>query len=408
MRLREREADVYCEEMSGLVLEFSNTNPRLFYRNEQSIAIRMRVSDNVVEVVGHLGSTDVDKLLDRSIHTRRYVDTRWSIPRASRSLCENIVDVSIVEDPDGIALDLGYTVLNLLNSMRGVLSFMFRNAKIRIAVERRYRAYGNTYGDRVEEMLTRLRISIRSPLFKLDIGASTLSALPLSYFENVLSFLETMCRAIYVSRSSSESAYRSIVIPPHVLDKILRTFIASHLLAESIHRIELGGYATGSDLSIVIDGGAPGMFYSKSFDDEGIATKRVVLVDRGRVVFHLSTSYTAIPLGLELAGCSSRYRNFPDVEPFPPNIVIPPGDLDINDVPTPLLYVLDARATDTDRVELVGLLIDGRSHVEISRTEVDAVKLLRCAKPCRTPISTGYIVAPYIGVDIECLRGLSG
>lgn len=59
-------------------------------------------------------------------------------------------------------------------------------------------------------------------------------------------------------------------------------------------------------VTLVDDGTLPGLLGSWPFDDEGVRTRRTVVVDRGRLASYLLNSYTARKLGLKTTGNASR------------------------------------------------------------------------------------------------------
>jgi len=60
------------------------------------------------------------------------------------------------------------------------------------------------------------------------------------------------------------------------------------------------------NLTIIDDGTIPGLFGSSPFDDEGVSTRRTVVVDKGILKSYLLNSYTARKLDLKTTGNASR------------------------------------------------------------------------------------------------------
>jgi PmbA protein len=59
-------------------------------------------------------------------------------------------------------------------------------------------------------------------------------------------------------------------------------------------------------LTVADDGTMPGLFGTSPFDDEGVASRRTLVLDRGRLSSYLLNSYTARKLGLRTTGNASR------------------------------------------------------------------------------------------------------
>jgi PmbA protein len=69
---------------------------------------------------------------------------------------------------------------------------------------------------------------------------------------------------------------------------------------------QLGRRIAGDNITIVDDGTVPGGFGSRPFDDEGIPTRRTIVVERGVLQSYLLNTYAARKLGLETTGNAAR------------------------------------------------------------------------------------------------------
>jgi len=69
---------------------------------------------------------------------------------------------------------------------------------------------------------------------------------------------------------------------------------------------KLGERVASEALTIIDDGGLPGLFGSTPFDDEGVISRRTPVIERGVLVNYLNNSYTARRLGLKTTGNASR------------------------------------------------------------------------------------------------------
>jgi len=69
---------------------------------------------------------------------------------------------------------------------------------------------------------------------------------------------------------------------------------------------KLGEQIAGENLTLIDDGTIPRLFGSSPFDDEGVPTRRTVVIDRGVLKSYLLNSYTARKLGLKTTGNASR------------------------------------------------------------------------------------------------------
>ncbi len=69
---------------------------------------------------------------------------------------------------------------------------------------------------------------------------------------------------------------------------------------------KLGEKVAAETLTVVDDATMPGLFGSSPFDDEGVATRRTVVLDRGVLSSYLLNTYSARKLGLKTTGNASR------------------------------------------------------------------------------------------------------
>jgi PmbA protein len=69
---------------------------------------------------------------------------------------------------------------------------------------------------------------------------------------------------------------------------------------------KLGEKIASEALTIIDDATMPGLFGSCPFDDEGVASRRTVVIERGVLKSYLLNTYTALKLGLKTTGNASR------------------------------------------------------------------------------------------------------
>ncbi|HTR39898.1 MAG TPA: TldD/PmbA family protein [Bryobacteraceae bacterium] len=69
---------------------------------------------------------------------------------------------------------------------------------------------------------------------------------------------------------------------------------------------KLGERVASEHVTIIDDGTIPGLFGTSPFDDEGVPSRRTVVIDRGVFQSYLLNSYTARKLGLRTTGNAAR------------------------------------------------------------------------------------------------------
>src|SRR5262249_54806486 len=69
---------------------------------------------------------------------------------------------------------------------------------------------------------------------------------------------------------------------------------------------KIGEKIAADSVTIIDDATIPGLFGSSPFDDEGVASRRTVVIEQGVLVSYLLNTYTARKLGLKTTGNASR------------------------------------------------------------------------------------------------------
>ncbi len=69
---------------------------------------------------------------------------------------------------------------------------------------------------------------------------------------------------------------------------------------------KLGERVAAENVTVIDDGMLPGLFGTSPFDDEGVPSRRTVVIDRGVLQSYLLNSYTARKLGMRTTGNAAR------------------------------------------------------------------------------------------------------
>jgi PmbA protein len=102
-----------------------------------------------------------------------------------------------------------------------------------------------------------------------------------------------------------------VVFEPRTARSLLSNiFEAVH--GESIYRQasflagKLGQKVASENLTVIDDGTLPGLFGTSPFDDEGVPTRRTVVIEKGVLRNYLMNTYTARKLGMKTTGNAAR------------------------------------------------------------------------------------------------------
>jgi len=102
-----------------------------------------------------------------------------------------------------------------------------------------------------------------------------------------------------------------VVFEPRVAASLLENlFEAVHGMMiyrhESFLAGKLGEKVASEKLSLIDDATIPGLFGTSPFDDEGVASRRTVVLERGVLKSYLLNTYAARKLGMKTTGNASR------------------------------------------------------------------------------------------------------
>jgi PmbA protein len=126
-----------------------------------------------------------------------------------------------------------------------------------------------------------------------------------------------------VGRRAAERALRRLgarKVPTQNVPVIFEARVARSLLnnifeavsGDSIYRGEsflagkLGETVASRHLTVIDDATIPGLFGTSPFDDEGVPSRRTVVIEDGKLQTYLNNSYTARKLGMRTTGNASR------------------------------------------------------------------------------------------------------
>jgi PmbA protein len=127
----------------------------------------------------------------------------------------------------------------------------------------------------------------------------------------------------YVGRTAAQRALRRlnarkvetqkvpVIFEPRTARSLLdNIFEAVHGMSiyrhESFLAGKLGEKVACEGLTVIDDGTIPGLFGTSPFDDEGVASRRTVVIERGVLKSYLLNTYAARKLGMKTTGNASR------------------------------------------------------------------------------------------------------
>jgi PmbA protein len=216
----------------------------------------------------------------------------------------------------------------------------------------------NSEGSQVGAGFTRVAFANSSGFFgSYEMGSYSLFSEPLAiagdskqrdYWMTVARCRRDLDAPEHVGRRAAERALRRLGARPVatcevpvIFDAVTAPSLLGHVAAcvngYSVYREtsyladRLGERVASERVTVIDDGRRRGGLGSKPFDGEGLATRRNVILDRGRLETFLLDSYSARKLGRTSTGNAARGAGSPPTA-APTNLWLEPGDRSLDEI----------------------------------------------------------------------------
>jgi len=306
------------------------------------VGVRVAVGKRVTVQGGMVSSAaDIDRIVDDAVRVARVVpeDPKWvSLPtRLEASPAEVEVDEFAKNlDPAKMSEMVRY----LLEAPREIDRRVY-TAEAGVEVELVERAIGNSYTSKIlSEVFTYASagVEVKAVEGGEESGAYDWRVAPkLSYIDLEKLVREASELAVRGLRARvPETGSYDLLLAPRVFSRILGSLIAPAVSADNVQRGrsplagKIGTQVLSPALTIVDDGLARGLTGTRGFDDEGVATSRKHVFERGVLRTYLYDNYTAKIEGRESTG--NARRTSPAAQPAPSitNFVVEAGQQSVD------------------------------------------------------------------------------
>jgi len=311
-----------------------------------SVALGLRlVKDKRISIVGGriASENDVRMLVDTAINNLRACprDDQWvSLARElGYTPVSDVMDSRIRSQHQDLAIDVISTLAELPRSLdkRAYIS----SASVGCGLIGK--ALVNSYGSRI---LTFERTAIDLG-FEIKVSTDRGEGSVFEYFSaptmQNLEIDNLVARSLEWARLCAggkpiETGKYDIVLAPKVLGSLLRILVVPAVSALNVQknrsplRGKIGQQVLSEKLTIVDDGAAPGLDNTEPFDDEGVATRRKIVFDRGTLSTYLYDSYTAYLENREPMGNAVRPSVTSPPSPSSTNFLVLPGKGSLEDL----------------------------------------------------------------------------
>lgn len=308
-----------------------------------SVGIRVAVGKKVTVQGGFISKVDdVDSIVETAVKVARTLpeDPQWvSLPRKlGKTHVEGVLDPR-VRNPE---IEYFLEVAKQLLGRARELDRRAFTSTVSMGMSTIERAIGNNYGEAHLDESTEFDVFIN---VKAVEGGEE-SGYYYSYVAPTLHRFDPeqlVARATEVAVKTLgarriETGNYELILIPRVFAGVIQSLIVPAISADSVQKGRsplkgrVGSQVLSERVTVVDDGTYPGLTGTKSFDDEGVPTKRKVVFSRGVLEGFLYDSYTANIDGKESTGNAFRQAPFAPPSPWVTNIIVEPGSGEISDI----------------------------------------------------------------------------
>ncbi len=343
-RLGASEVEVYATRRRGIdIIGTRRGIERITSGERVDVGVRVAAGKRVTVQGGMLSRVeDVDSVVEAAVKIARTLpeDPQWiSLPKEiGRTRVEETVDRRIGE-PD---VEYFVEVVRLLLKRPSEMDKRAFTSSASVQLATVERAIGNSYGEAQVEESTSFGsfVSVKAVEAGEESGYYDFYLAPtLARFDP-----ETMARKATEIAVKTLGAKRvptgayEVILVPRVFSGVLASLIVPAVCADSVQkgRSPLGGrvdsQVLSENLTVIDDGTYPGLAGTRSFDDEGVSTKRKEVFDRGVLKGFLYDTYTALIEGRSSTGNAFRRSPYSTPTPWISNLLVNPGKGSLDDL----------------------------------------------------------------------------
>lgn len=336
------EAEVYFRRVKTIIVRFTDKLESVIVNSTSGYGVRVAVGRRIAVVgVEDVDKASVEDAIRSAISIARATpeDDKWvSLPRSTSisgvegCFCSKTASIGL-EDAVELASEAiqgVYEGSSISKPVRGGLEIAVREASI-----------ANSYNRAISRMETITDLYVTAKAEKLS-GSVTFTRFRIARSVSELNprligFEAGVEAPRFLGAKRMEEGVARIVLHPEVVCSILDVMLSQPLSAEAVQkgRSPLAGRIGQSILSdrvTIVDEGAVGRWVgARSFDDEGVATRNNIVVDRGVLRSFVYDTYTAYIEGRESTG--NAWRSLSSTpRPSPNMLVLKPGDSSIDEM----------------------------------------------------------------------------
>ncbi len=331
------EAEIYIVRRVSLSLAASGRGVEKLESGEAlAVSVRIVVGKRISNQGALISSEkDLDNLILNTIKVAKTLpeDPQWiSLPkRYGYTQCYDIIDNKLYPPKPEMFMELAKYSLIKPNDIDKRASI----ANVRVGGGYTVRAIGNSYNDVVTSEKTSFYFSIEVKAVNGDKESSYIEYYwaPTTKEFNIDRVIgDTVDISIKtLGAKQIETGKYQVILTPRVFSEVISTLIVPAIRADWVQkkrsplRGKLHSEIFSENLTIIDDGAAPNMSGTNPFDDEGIATQRKTVFDRGVLTTYLYDTYTANIDGKESTGNAVKSGLGSATYPDATNIIVLPS-----------------------------------------------------------------------------------
>ncbi len=331
------EAEAYVQRRRLVQVEFSEGVESFKETDSVGMGLRVALGKRVaMHSTSILSEDEIFKAAERAVKLVKVAeeDPEWRNlnMKYGKGPAEGYFDSQIEELEYGEIVELLTSVGTLMKDYdkrvtptRGMLSVSTTRTSI-----------ANSYGDQCNRKETNVAIWVRAKAEEAGMKGTGTEHAESRYwreidFEEIA--LNAAERAVKFLRARQiPSGKISAVFRNQIFANIVGALLSGPINADWVQKgrsplsDKVGKQVASENVTIVDDGLLKGGWRTRPFDDEGHATQRTSIIEKGFLKGYLYDTYTALKEGLESTGNAFRRQYWFPPQPSPTNLILEPGE----------------------------------------------------------------------------------
>jgi PmbA protein len=338
------EAEAYVQRTNTIFVPFGDRIENVKTVESTGISLRAAIGKKTaIYSTSILDEKEITEVSTRAVKLAKVApeDSQWRHfnKRFSRTPVEGCYDKKL-EDPD--YEEITETLTSAVNCMKDYDKRVIPTRSL-FALALENVSVANSYTENIERRETEIGVSLACKVEEAgmnSIGAEQQQAR--TWKEIRFEDLATKAaeKAVkYLKAKSIPSGKMSVIVRNQIFANLLAIFLSGPINADWVQkgRSPLSGklqkQVASDNINLVDDGTLRGGLRTQPFDDEGHATQRTPVIEKGVLRSYLYDTYTALQDNVESTGNASRlFGYWTKPQPSPSNLILKPEKTNLEEI----------------------------------------------------------------------------